>query len=138
MYATPHTSVGVAIIYTFKEKLEIGIPLAIMSHFVLDFIDEKGLSEEERAYFDIAPSLSLMLMFWYFDIYWWFVLGSVLGNLFDLIDKKLYLSVFFPKKFKSTKYFHYQKQLIFPPTFVTKWLGWFLVLIYAIIFSINM
>ena len=123
MYATPHTAVGFAIVKTFEDNLAIGIPLAILSHFILDFINERGLTKKDRLHFDIIPSLLCYLIALFSGQFWLFLLGSICGNLFDLIDKKIYLSIFLPNKYKSTKYFHFQKPIIHPTPKTTKLIG---------------
>ena len=133
MYATPHTAVGFSIIVMFKDRLEIGIPLAIFSHFILDFIDEKGLTSKDRLYFDLTPGLICFVLAIITGNFWLLLLGSICGNLFDLIDKKLYLAIFIPSKFKPTYYFHKHKQIIFPSAKMTKVIGWISTIIIGII-----
>jgi len=123
MLATPHTLAGFTIIKTFESNLAIGIPLAIASHFVLDYINESGLSRKEQMYYDALPSVLIYMLSLFSGNFWLFLLGSVCGNLPDLIDKKLYLSIFFPNKFKSTEYLHWQKTIINPTANQTKLIG---------------
>jgi hypothetical protein len=123
MYATPHTLAGFTIVKAFEDNLVIGIPLAIISHLALDYINERGLSEEDRFTFDLIPSLFCYAIALFTGNFWIFLLGSVAGNLPDLIDKKLYLSIFIPSKFKSTHYLHWQKPLLNPHPNVTKTIG---------------
>lgn len=124
MNATPHTLAGFTIVTVFQDNLLLGIPLAIGSHFVLDFINESGLSKKERFQFDILPSLLCYLFAIFSGHFWLFLLGSVCGNLFDLIDKKLYLATFYPNKYKYTFYFHSKKKpLINPKPEITMGIG---------------
>ena len=124
MNATPHTLAGFTIVTAFKDNLLLGVPLAISSHFVLDFINESGLSKKERFKFDILPSFLCYLFAIFSSQFWLFLLGSVCGNLFDLIDKKLYLATFLPKKYKYTYYFHLKrKPLINPKPEITMSIG---------------
>jgi len=123
MFATPHTLAGFAIVTAFQDNLAIGIPLAIASHFALDYINESGLSQKERFQFDIIPSLVCYIVAIFSGQFWLFLLGSICGNLPDLIDKKLYLAMFFPKKYKATEWLHWQKILINPTPIQTKALG---------------
>ena len=123
MLATPHTLAGFTIIKTFESNLAIGIPLAIASHFVLDYINETVLSRKEQMYYDALPSVLIYMLSLFSGNFWLFLLGSVCGNLPDLIDKKLYLSIFFPNKFKSTEYLHWQKTIINPTANQTKLIG---------------
>jgi len=110
MFATPHTLAGFTIVTAFKDNLAIGIPLAIASHFVLDFVNESGLSKKEQLQFDVAPSLLCYAIAIFSGSFWLFLLGSICGNLFDIIDKKGYLAIFFPSKFKFTYYFHLKRK----------------------------
>ena len=123
MNALPHTLAGFTIIKTFESNLAIGIPLAIASHFLLDYVNESGLTFKEKMYFDALPSLLIYIFALLSGNFWLFLLGSVCGNLPDLIDKKLYLSIFLPNKFKMTNYLHWQKVLINPSANATKLIG---------------
>ena len=126
MNATPHALAGFAIVTAFKDNLYIGIPLAIASHFILDFINESGLSKKEKFQFDVLPSLICYVIAIFSGQFWLFLLGSVCGNLFDIIDKKGYLAIFFPSKFKFTYYFHLRKKpLINPKPQITMGIGFF-------------
>lgn len=113
MYSNPHAATGLVItttVYALTNSEElafaIGLPLAIASHYFLDFLFEKHLSKEEVLIYDVVPSfiyIGLSIIsghFWLMMFSWWS------GNLLDLIDKKLYLTVFFPDRFKPTHYFH--------------------------------
>jgi hypothetical protein len=124
MYATPHMAAGFSIILAFKDNLAIGIPLAIASHFILDFVDERGVPRKQAVYTDLLPALLCFIVSLFTGHFWLLFLGNICGNLFDLIDKKLYLAMFIPSKFKATKYFHFQKQIIFPSAKFTKAIGW--------------
>lgn len=134
MNATPHTLAGFSIVSTFENNLLVGIPLAIGSHFILDYINENGFTAKDRLCFDIIPSMLCYAFALFFGNFWLFLLGSICGNLPDLIDKKLYLSIFFPKKFKSTNYLHWQKIIINPNAKITKLIGIisFLILMFLI------
>lgn len=124
MNATPHTLAGFTIVTAFQDNLLLGIPLAIGSHFALDFINESGLSKKERFQFDVLPSLLVYLVATLSGQFWLFLLGSICGNLLDIIDKKLYLATFFPSKYKSTHYFHLKsKPLINPKPEITMAIG---------------
>jgi hypothetical protein len=64
MYSNPHAAVGLVLttttyVLTNSEELAfaIGIPLAIASHYVLDFLFEKGLSKREVILYDSKFSL---------------------------------------------------------------------------------
>ena len=77
MLATPHTLAGFTIIKTFESNLAIGIPLAIASHFVLDYINESGLSRKEQMYYDALPSVLIYMLSLFSGNFWLFLLGSV-------------------------------------------------------------
>ena len=120
MYSTPHTTTAAGIIVGLGDNFMVSIPLAIISHFFVDFIDEKGLSKDDRFSFDIVPQILISGLALVSGSFWLWLVASMTGNLFDLIDKKLYLSIFYPSKYKSTKFFHFQKQIIHPKPFQTK------------------
>ena len=116
MYSNPHAAVGLVLttttyVLTNSEELAfaIGIPLAIASHYFLDFLFEKHLSKKEVIEYDVIPSLIYVLLALFSGHFWLAMFSWWAGNLFDLIDKKLYLTIFFPKKFKATHYFHNHK-----------------------------
>ena len=64
------------------------------------------------------------------------VLGSVFGNLPDLIDKKLYLAIIYPTKFKATIYLHWQKVLYNPAPILVKYQGFAMVFLVFITYLI--
>ena len=118
MYSNPHAAVGLACTATtffitkdLNQALWIGLPIAVISHWLMDFLREKGMSKTQVIKYDVIPSLVfyLPLFFIGFEYFWLFFLSWIAGNLLDLIDKKLYLTIFFPNKFKSTRYFHKHK-----------------------------
>jgi len=84
MYSNPHASVGLLIttttyVLTNNEELAfaIGIPLAIVSHYLLYFLFEKRLSTKEVVEYDVIPSLIYVLLalfsghFWFAMFSWW-------------------------------------------------------------------
>ena len=123
MLATPHTLAGFAIVTAFQDNLVIGIPLAIASHLALDYVNESGLSRKESFLFDALPSLICYAIAIITGNFWLFLLGSICGNLPDLIDKKLYLATFFPSKYKLTEYLHWQRPFINPTPTMTMNIG---------------
>jgi hypothetical protein len=105
MNATPHTTLG----YTSLKLIGVnplGCLVAIGTHFLADYIGERGLyTDKQRIIYDVLPTLIAFVFAYFFggeNEVWLLLLGSVLGNLPDLIDKKLYLSIFLPKKFIIT------------------------------------
>ena len=110
MYSNPHAAVGLLIttttyVLTNSEELAfaIGIPLAIASHYVLDFLFEKGLSKDEVITYDVLPSLIYVLLALFSGHFWLAMFSWWAGNLFDLIDKKLYLTIYSQILFKKLK-----------------------------------
>ena len=123
MNATPHTLSGITSLIIFKDNLPLGCAVATCSHLLLDYINESGLTFKERIYYDALPSLLLFVVSILTGNFMLFLLGNIFGNLPDLIDKKLYLSIFFPAWFKSTLYLHWQKLIINPTPKTTKIIG---------------
>jgi hypothetical protein len=116
MYSNVHAATGLAITESIYEvtkseplALAIGLPLAIVSHYFMDFLFEKGLSKKEVLIYDILPSFLYVALAFFSGYFWLFMLSWWAGNLFDLIDKKIYLTIFLPSKYKPTFYFHNQK-----------------------------
>lgn len=137
MLSTPHTLTGIAIVATVANPI-LGIGLAIGSHFILDFINESGLSRKDQTHYDMNFSIMgylISILLFIIDSRdpgylflesrsYYFILGSICGNLLDLIDKKLYLAIFFPERYKPTYYFHLRKKpLLNPPPIITKVIG---------------
>jgi len=116
MYSNPHATTGLAIttatyVITQDESLAfaIGIPLAIASHYFLDYLIESHLSKKEIILYDIVPSLIYFVLALLSGHFWLMMASWVAGTLLDLIDKKLGLTVLFPKKFKTLRFLHNQK-----------------------------
>lgn len=123
MNATPHTLAGVTSLIIFKDYLILGCCVATCSHFILDYINEKGLSLKEKLYFDALPSLLLFTFSIFTGSFYLFLMGNFFGNLPDIIDKKAYLTIILPKKFNTTNYLHWQKPIINPSPKITKTIG---------------
>lgn len=142
MNATPHTVLGYAAVATLYVEnpltLFIGFYVAFISHLILDYIGESNgiKTTNQRLYLDVLPTLVLASICGI--VGGWtelglFIVGSIGGNLPDLIDKKLYLSIIYPNKYKSTEYLHWQKPIINPPGWFTKSIGWILAFIASLI-----
>ncbi|APZ46751.1 hypothetical protein BW723_10855 [Polaribacter reichenbachii] len=124
MHASTHGAIGIAIItatYVItkseKKTFIIGGILAFASHYVLDFIGESPYKTiQEMLFIEVAVYLwSLILMFFLGKKYLKFsVFAFFMANLMDYIDKKMYLSIFLPKEYPFTYYFHSKNQVIFP------------------------
>ena len=108
MYSIPHAATGLLItitVYTLTQNetlaYAIGMPLAIISHYFLDFLFEKGMSKKEQALFEGAPTIIYMILAIYSGHFWLMICSLIAGNFFDWIDKKLYLTIFFFHKHKK-------------------------------------
>lgn len=123
MNATPHTLAGVISIASFPDNLPLGCLVATCSHFLLDYINESGLTFIDRIIYDVIPSVLLILYAIFTGNLLLLLLGNIFGNLPDIIDKKGYLTIIFPDKFKNTEYLHWQKVLVNPKPIVTKAIG---------------
>ena len=127
MNATPHTVIGYSMIKLIGVN-PIGCLLAFGSHLVADYVNENGLrTTKQRIIFDVVPTIILFIASYFYGGWsevWLVLLGSIFGNLPDLIDKKLYFSIIFPSKFKSTNYLHWQKPIINPTELQTKIIGY--------------
>ena len=117
MHSIPHAATGLVIkttVYALTKSevlaFTIGTPLAVASHYFLDFLFEKGMDRNELLIFEGMPSIMYILLAICSGHFWLMICGLVEGNLLDWIDKKLYLTVYFPKKFKPTFYFHKHKK----------------------------
>jgi len=133
MNATPHSVIGYSVIKLIGSN-PLGCLLAFGSHLLADYIGEaKGIvTTKQRIIFDIIPTIILFISAYLFggaSEVWMVLLGSIFGNLPDLIDKKMYLTILFPSKFKVTNYLHKQKVVFTPKPSITRKLGYALVLI---------
>tara|TARA_R110000772_G_scaffold188838_2_gene299922 strand:- start:867 stop:1292 length:426 start_codon:yes stop_codon:yes gene_type:complete len=141
MNATPHTVIGYSMI-----KLAGGNPfgclLAFISHLVADYIGESGgiKTPKQRVFFDIIPTIILFIAsYFYGGLYevWLVALGSIFGNMPDLIDKKLYLAIIYPTKFKATLYLHWQKAIYNPKPIFIRYQGFGMVIFVLITYIIK-
>ena len=123
MNATPHTLAGIIAIKLASANIYVGCVLAVLTHFGLDYINEAGFQKKDRTIFDMIPLIICFGVSIYTGNVMLFVQGWFFGNLPDIIDKKAYLSIFFPSKFKSTNYLHWQKPLINPKVNTTRLIG---------------
>jgi len=138
MNATPHTVIGYSVIKLIGGN-PLGCLLAFGSHLLADYIGEaKGIvTTKQRIVFDVIPTIILFVSAYLFggaNEVWLVLLGSIFGNMPDLIDKKLYLTILFPTKFKATNYLHKQKVVFTPKPIITRRLGYVLVLIVMFIY----
>ena len=124
MNATPHTLAGIIAIKLASTNIYVGCALAVLSHFGLDYINEAGFQKKDRTIFDMIPLIICFGVSIYTGNVMLFVQGWFFGNLPDIIDKKAYLSIFFPSKFKSTEFLHwFIKPFIHPKVNTTRIIG---------------
>ena len=123
MNATPHTLAGIIAIKLASINIYAGCVLAVLSHFGLDYINEAGFKKKDRTIYDMIPLIICFCFYIYTGNIMLFVQGWFFGNLPDIIDKKAYLTIFFPDKFKSTEFLHWQKPLINPKVNTTRLIG---------------
>lgn len=155
MNATPHTVIGYALVRSiftgsFLSAI-VGCMAAFIGHIVLDLVNESNgiRTTKERIWLDIVPTAALGMLVAFFGYYLggWnlllvelglFLLGSIFGNMPDIIDKFFYLAIIYPKKYKFTYYFHFKfKPPINPPGWVTRFIGWFMVFVMIVILVIK-
>ena len=147
MNATPHTALGYASLKLIGVN-PIGCVVAVATHFLFDYVGEKGIvSTKDRVIYDVLPTIIAFIVVYFTggisEVAVLF-LGSILGNLPDLIDKKLYLPILLEiikihyesiynkiKDYKSikgasvtTNYLHWQRTLINPTLNQTKIIGY--------------
>ena len=124
MNATPHTLAGIIAIKLASTNIYVGCALAVLSHFGLDYINEAGFQKKDRTIFDMIPLIICFCFSIYTGNIMLFIQGWFFGNLPDIIDKKAYLTIFFPDKFKSTEYLHwFIKPFIHPKVNTTRIIG---------------
>lgn len=141
MNATPHTVIGYSMIKLVGGN-PLGCLLAFGSHLLADYIGESGgiKTTKQRIIFDVVPTIILFIAsYFYGGLYevWLVILGSIFGNLPDLIDKKLYLSMFYPTKFKMTEYLHWQKILYNPAPLIVRYQGFAMVSLALITYTLT-
>tara|TARA_R110002012_G_scaffold119725_2_gene268824 strand:+ start:1668 stop:2099 length:432 start_codon:yes stop_codon:yes gene_type:complete len=139
MYSNPHATVGLVINVVsqaiFQDTLTaylVAMPFAIGSHYVLDFVKETHLKDDVFVY-DVLPSWIYYIAGFFSGNFLLFLVSWIEGNLFDIIDKKFYLSVVNSKKFPATHYFHKHKTGIETTLFGTKLTSVVCVILFIII-----
>ncbi|MGY6647657.1 hypothetical protein [Wenyingzhuangia sp. IMCC45574] len=116
MHCNTHGTIGIAILTTTylitkneKRTYWIGGILAFGSHYLLDYIGEasyKSMLEMLSIETSIFIVAMLLMCFNGFKALKLAFFGFFMANLMDVIDKKLYLAILFPKQFDFTYYFH--------------------------------
>lgn len=113
MYSAVHSAVGIGLAvsgYALTGNwggAAVGFVAATISHDWLDrLFGEHGYGSLSKTLaWEGIPLLVFALSAWLSGPLWWvFAIGWLGGNLFDLIDKKLGLSILFPSKFPATTY----------------------------------
>jgi hypothetical protein len=135
--ATPHTLGGMLAIKLASANIYLGCILAVCTHLGLDYINEAGFRRKDQIFYDALPLFILSIVSAYTGDLTWFIQGWFFGNLPDIIDKKAYFTIFFPKKFKSTEYLHWQKPIINPKVNTTRFIGVASMVIAIVLFAIN-
>jgi len=86
MWSSSHAAVGGTIVLATPNPV-VGLGLAFVSHFVLDYIGETGYKDlREAAFFEINL-LTIYIVSASLGDFWWLMGGWVMANLPDLIDK---------------------------------------------------
>ena len=119
MYPNVHATAGVICtlgIYAItKDTLSAGILggiLAFYSHDLFDRLGETGYRTMKQFLLIESPPLILFIVLGYFsDLTWLYLIGWVGGNCMDLIDKKLGLSIINPVKYPATFLFKAHNRL---------------------------
>lgn len=87
MYSSVHGVTG-AIIMVAAPSPIIGIPLAFVSHFLLDYIGESSIGDKKQSStIEGSLLLAFIIASLYSNFAWLALIGWVVGNLPDLIDK---------------------------------------------------
>jgi hypothetical protein len=113
MYSNVHGVIGaitVATTYVLTKNetiaLTLGMAIAFLLHNPTDYLGEKGYgSMKITLIYEIVPYIIFWTCAYFSGIWYLYILGWIAGNGMDLWDKKLYLSVFLPKKFPVRKDF---------------------------------
>jgi hypothetical protein len=150
-------------IFSFFVGIIVASIASFISHIVLDVVNEaNGIkTTKQRIWLDIVPTIVLGISSLFFGAYFGvelfnslginidykvamllgmliefilFLNGSFFGNLPDIVDKKGYLSILDNKKYPYTYYFHIKGTLLInPPGWLTRIIGWAMVLIVTLI-----
>lgn len=148
MYSAVHGAIGVAVVgvtYLFTQNeviaMTVGSILAFLAHDPTDRLGEKGYGNiKSTLFYEIPPYLIMLLGGWLSGFFWLFLIGYIAGNGIDLIDKKMYLSVFNPKKYPVTYHFkcHRRKpnfQLTLKQTKLAAYLSCILIIAIALLIN---
>ncbi len=146
MYSAFHGSVGVVLVsatylVTKSEVLAftLGGFLAFLSHDLIDRLGECSLGKGKTMItHEVIPYLIMIGSGLYINYFWLFFVGYICANGMDLIDKKMYLSVLFPKKHKASFWFkcHRRKpniDLTYNQTKNAAWISCILIILTSIV-----
>lgn len=124
MHCNTHGTAGIAIITTCylltkstKKACALGGTIAFLSHYILDFIGESGYKTMQELLLVECIILLYSMVVMYksgFKFLLLAIYGYITANLMDLVDKKMYLAILFPKNYSLTYYFHSKNQVLFP------------------------
>ncbi len=113
MYSNVHGVVGTSLVLAAHQitgdttaAIVWGGAAAFISHDVLDSLGEKSYGNLETSIrWELYP-LWIFAMAAVWSGHWWlYAVGWIAGNGMDLIDKRMYLSIFWPDRFPFGKYF---------------------------------
>lgn len=115
MYSAVHGSIGIVagsatyvgvLNLTNNFWLAFGVScfVAFLLHDPTDRLGEHGLGKYFLAW-EVVPFAAMMFLGWKVECFWLYLAWYTSGNIMDLVDKKLYLSILFPSKFKPTYHF---------------------------------
>jgi len=123
MHCNTHGTAGIAIVMAtyfitknVRKTYLIGGIVAFASHYALDYIGEFSYrSMQEMLTIETSIFVLSMLMMSFAGIKFLKLsfFGFFMANLMDVIDKKMYLAILFPKHYKFTYYFHSQNMVLF-------------------------
>lgn len=112
MYSAHHGLIGATVTVASTTLIAgpAGLVLGLIAAFVLhDPTDRLGEGNYGNLNITLLlesfPFLLFLIVAYYYDCFWVALVGYIFGNGIDLIDKKLYLSVFMPSKYPATKHF---------------------------------
>ncbi len=114
MYSNIHTSIGTIILISISSVTEstlgftgsifLGASFSAFSHYIVDYLLESNY--KRRKDLDIIFHVVFLTIGFFTGYFWWFFGGMILGNLFDIVDKKGGLYAIDIKKYPITYYFH--------------------------------
>lgn len=106
MYSSVHATAGTLIVLatyavtnSTSSAMIIGGSVAFLAHDVLDRFGEKSYGDLQTSLiWEVVPLLLFAVMAYLSGLWQLYFVGWIAGNLMDIIDKKLYLAILFPKR----------------------------------------